>query len=156
MSTSLSDWLAAVPPTDELQNRIDDLERELALLLAAVNVPRPQVERKAPEDSTPPAADGDVDTDAEIPPLSEERKAIVREMLKTPRRMARPRQIGSAMRARGIQVDDRNIATAMQRMFAAKQLIRVAKGLYAVPERTAAEVERELPSAFGNLVVMTS
>jgi hypothetical protein len=141
---SLNAWLAAMPVGD-VERRITELERELALLRTLAQAR--QVSPAAADTGSTPTAD--VTTEAlvglgvaavtiELPArLSRERAAILDVLSQRPERSGSPSLVGRALRERGFDVQDTAVQTTMSRMVKAGQLVRHGKGNYSLPPESA-------------------
>jgi hypothetical protein len=127
MTQDLKTWLAAMPPEEEIEARISEVETELELLTTLRQV-RSHARAQNGEQPAP------VEPEQEAPSaellrkrLSPERVPILRAILAAPDKRASIPQIVDA-----IDGERTNIASNMQRMVPAELLAREGRGLYTV------------------------
>ena len=137
----LQAWLAAMP-VDQVDGRIDELERELAFLRVVRDM-HPPATASSRTNGNGSTSNGHSDHAGDVVvvrPLTDERVEVVRVMLRHQQRAGTPGVVASALNK-----PVRQIQTTMGRMVKAHQLDRIRNGVYQVPEAIAAQVAKMSP-----------
>jgi hypothetical protein len=151
-------WLAAMPSDAALDERIAELESKIeavrvlkqlrpvaptatpapapasASASAPAATPAPAPVQNATPEETPPAEEPEV---VEIDPrsLSPERRQIIRVMRDLDKDAPAVAEITRGLHLLGVEIDEKNVATNMQRMRGAGLVVRPSRGRYTiVPE----------------------